>query len=279
MASHELVELPSPDPSPLAATTAIAPPDQPNRVDSVLPSATFEPSDPFAAIPTTPSSADPTEFGGSPAGPGHPVEGPFPDIVAVEPEPGNEKAEATTDPLPATLTDAAAIPPAASRFSWEAPQRARHPAATAAWATVCGIAALALALQALHAWRSEIALHLPATRGALEQLCEWTRCQIEPVRRLSDLAVESSELSQLGGTIYRIGIVIRNSAEVARPLPHLDITLSDVKGAVIARRAIAPLEFGLTSSTIAARERLSLQGHLNAGDSRVAGYTIELFHP
>jgi hypothetical protein len=211
------------------------------------------------------------------------------DGFAVPPEPSPQAPRAAVeDTRPGADLDTAERPSAAPeadsrRFVWDTaqstPARRHRPIWLAFWVTSAGLAALALSLQAAHAWRHEIASNLPTTRAALQTLCQWLDCRVEPVRRLSDLSVESSELKQWGGTIYRIGLVLRNRADVPLMLPMLDVTLTDVRGAVIARKALALSDFGVTEATIGARQELSLQGHLNAGDPNVAGYTIELFHP
>ena len=169
-----------------------------------------------------------------------------------------------------------------TRYLWDRAEAVRPPrrlAWTALWAAGALGAGMALALQLAHAWRHDIALHLPAARPALQTACTWINCRIEPVRRLAELSVESSELSQWAGTIYRLSLVLRNRADVSVMPPTLDLTLTDARGAVIARKAISLADFGVTSATLGAREQLSLQGYLNAGDPNVAGYTIELFHP
>lgn len=197
-------------------------------------------------------------------------------LTEIRPGLGVAATRSTASTLPA------AAPEPVKRYVWDtaAPASApRQPVRTALWLTAAGVAAAALALQAAHAWRHDIASHQPATRPALEALCRWVDCRVEPVRRLSDLSVESSQLSQWGGTIYRIALVLRNRADVPLMLPMLDLTLTDVRGAVVARKAVALSDFGVTAATLGARQELSLQGYLNAGDTGVAGYTIELFHP
>lgn len=167
-------------------------------------------------------------------------------------------------------------------FTWSrapAPTRAAPAWSRWLWSGVLGLALLTLGLQALHAWRHDIATHMPAARPLLQGWCALAACRVEPLRRIGALSVESSQLTEAGGTVYRLELVIRNRADIALMMPTIDLTLSNAGGAPMARRVIEMTEFGVRARVLAARQTLTVQANLNAGSSEVAGYTIELFHP
>lgn len=269
LASRHLVERPaSPAPQPEwpgLSASAKSPEHDAGEVPSRI-----EPS----ITTTTPSEEDGPFVGAPPAvtDPSDPMQA----TPGIEPSADMGDTEAGR---PAPLAN----PPAMRRYVWDSTHSTsaepRRRLKTALWATVAVVATLGLAVQAAYAWRDALASHLPATEGPLQSLCTWVGCRVEPVRQLSSLSVDSSDLSPWGGTIYKISLVVSNRSDRPLMMPMIDLTLTDVRGAVIARRALPLSDFGVASTTIGPRQQLALQGHLNAGDRNVAGYTIELFHP
>jgi predicted Zn finger-like uncharacterized protein len=162
----------------------------------------------------------------------------------------------------------------------EQAQRWRRPGVRQGLASAAVLLTLALGAQVALESRDTLAAEWPTSRPWLALACELTGCQIEPLRRIAAMSVESSGLDQLGTTtIYKLSAVLRNRGDVELMLPALDLVLSDAQGAVIARRVLSAAELGSPSRTLAARAELSLQASLNTGDRRVAGYTIEIFYP
>lgn len=138
---------------------------------------------------------------------------------------------------------------------------------------------LGLAAQAALAWHDELALKAPILRPALEVACVLAECKIEPARRIEAVTVESSQLTQLGGTIYQFAVTIRNRAEAEVMAPAMDLVLTDNDGQVIARKVLRWADFGLRSRSMAGQQELALQTNLNTGSATVTGFTIELFYP
>ena len=142
-----------------------------------------------------------------------------------------------------------------------------------------GLGVAALFIQAALAWHDELLHAVPAVRPVLEVACVMADCRLEPVRRLQALSVEASQLSQLGGTIYRFTATIRNRSGEELAAPALDLVLTGSDGQVIARKVLRWTDFGLRNRSMAAQQEVSLQTNLNTGTSAVAGFTIELFYP
>lgn len=140
---------------------------------------------------------------------------------------------------------------------------------------------LLLTGQAVLWQRDAIAARWPQASPLLAQLCRPFGCRIEPLRRLDGLAVESSGLSQLdNASLYRLQVALRNRD--AQPLltPALDVTLTDNRGEVVARKVLHQRDFGSAApSTLAAGAELTLQAVLDAGERRISGYSIEIFYP
>jgi hypothetical protein len=62
--------------------------------------------------------------------------------------------------------------------------------------------------------------------------------------------------------------------------PALDLTLTDLRGEIVARRVLQAADFGSRAPVqLAAGADWSVNALLDLGDTRVAGYTVELFYP
>jgi hypothetical protein len=180
----------------------------------------------------------------------------------------------------------------------------RHPAVRALLSVITLGLSLGLALQMAHQFRDLLAAYYPDARPVLAQWCELAGCQIRPPLKLESLQVESATLvraSSEGPDNYRLAVVVRNRAAVDLAWPHVDLTLTDENGAIIARKvfsaadaqwldtaepkADAPAAAARPSASApvpsaAPRQRsTTLQWRLRANDLRPAGYTAELFYP
>lgn len=154
---------------------------------------------------------------------------------------------------------------------------------------------LTLGLQVMHQFRDLLAAYHPELRPWLSQWCVHAQCEIKPPLRLDDLQVESATLlraSSEGPDRYRLAVVIKNRAPIDLAWPHVDLSLNNEQGAVIARRSFSPTEAqwldsadpktGTPTRTPAAAPRqrsTTLVWNLRATDLQPAGYTAELFYP
>jgi predicted Zn finger-like uncharacterized protein len=174
----------------------------------------------------------------------------------------------------------------------------RHPAMRAALSGILVTLLLTLTLQLVHQFRDLIAAWHPASRPLLTQWCEVAGCKLAPALRLEALQVDNLELvrtSSEGPDRYRLTVVVRNQAGIDLAWPHVDLTLTDDNGAVIARRVFAPNDAqwldtadAKAKATDAAKapppaapsqRSTTLQWRLKVANLHPAGYTAELFYP
>ena len=170
---------------------------------------------------------------------------------------------------PAFLRDAAAA------------ERWRRPRVRIALGGAALLLALALAAQwALH-FRDTVAARWPATRPMLMAACEALGCRIEMPRRIEDIAVESSALTRAAGQAdaLRLVVALRNRGPLALALPHVELSLTDVNGELIARRALAAADFRAAAASLPASGETTLRTLLADPGGRVAGYSVEVFYP
>jgi predicted Zn finger-like uncharacterized protein len=170
----------------------------------------------------------------------------------------------------------------APSFLRQADQAARWQHPRVRWALAAAALALGLLVlvQAALWQRDAIAARWPQTTPVLSLLCEPLACSIEPLRRLDSLAVESSGLTQLdNSSLYRLQVALRNRDELALLMPALDLTLTDSRGDIVARKVLSQKDFGAAPRMLGAGTELSLQAVLDSGERRISGYSIEIFYP
>lgn len=172
----------------------------------------------------------------------------------------------------------------------EAPGFLRHAERAARWQrprvrralwTLAALMLLLLATQATVQLRDALAARWPSAAPMLSALCGVVGCTLEAPRTLSALAVDSSGLTRLeGAPLYRLQVAVRNRGTWPVAMPALDLTLTDLRGEVVARRVLraADLVPGAPNQVTAGGD-WSAVAVLDLGERRVAGYTIELFYP
>jgi hypothetical protein len=178
----------------------------------------------------------------------------------------------------------------------------RHPAMRAALSVVALGLALGLCLQLVHQFRDLFAAYYPASRPYLAQWCEVAGCQLTPPMRIEELQLESNALIRTtseGPDSYRLAVVVHNKSAIGLAWPHIDLTLTDENGAVIARRVFDPREAqwldtadpkantptgpdtmaGTLPAAVPNDRSTTLQWRLLAPHIKPASYTIDLFYP
>jgi predicted Zn finger-like uncharacterized protein len=172
----------------------------------------------------------------------------------------------------------------------EAPGFLRHAERAARWQrprvrralwTLAALMVLLLATQATVQLRDALAARWPAAAPMLSALCGVVGCTLEAPRTLSALAVDSSGLTRLDAApLYRLQVAVRNRGTWPVAMPALDLTLTDLRGEVVARRVLRATDLvpGAPEQVVAGGD-WSAVAVLDLGERRVAGYTIELFYP
>lgn len=144
---------------------------------------------------------------------------------------------------------------------------------------------VALAVQASYIFRGELAAAVPEMRPMLEAACAQLDCEV-PLPRLADrLSIEASDLQALDtsrpGRVV-LNATIRNRATLTQAWPMLELTLTNARDQVAARKVFTPAEYldGADSTPgLAANAEAAVRLRLDTGDIVAAGYRIYLFHP
>ncbi len=146
---------------------------------------------------------------------------------------------------------------------------------------------LMLAAQVVHHLRDGIAARWPALTGPLTAWCSLAACRIEPLRRIADVTVENTALAPAtaGAGTFLLSVTLRNRGRLPLAMPDIDLSLTDTRGELVARRALAPSQFQNLNGVILKTPQVlrpdvdeRVQATI-AAPPRVVGYTVELFYP
>lgn len=160
----------------------------------------------------------------------------------------------------------------------------RHPAVRVTL-SLTALALLALlGLQASIAFRDWIVAYRPDAKPLIAGLCQVAGCEVQPLRRIDLLSVDSVTLVRSPSTAeadhaYRMTVGIHNGAGVALAAPHLELSLTDADGQLVSRRVLAPADLALPAAALPPGASTAVQARLLTAGPRVAGYTVELFYP
>jgi predicted Zn finger-like uncharacterized protein len=156
------------------------------------------------------------------------------------------------------------------------------------WSLAALVTVLALAAQAAHRYRAELAVLAPATRAPLEAACRALRCEIALPRRPDLMSIESSDLqadARREGLIV-LNAVLRNRARFPQDYPALELTLTDEGDRPLIRRVLHPRDYlepvraqQLLLQGIAPGGDAPLRVFLDASRTRATGYRLYLFYP
>lgn len=183
----------------------------------------------------------------------------------------------------------ASLPPADAAPSFvreaERAQRWKRSPVRTALGVVAGLLLALAGLQTLLLWRDTVAAHVPGLAPALQAACAPLGCAVQPLRRIDRLAVDSSGLTRVDDGSnpadhrYRLAVLLHNKAGTALMAPAIELTLTDARGEIVARRVLHMADFGQPPAPIAAGQELPLRVLLATGPQRVEGYTVEIFYP
>lgn len=141
---------------------------------------------------------------------------------------------------------------------------------------------MGLGLQfALHE-RDALAAWQPRWTPVLHQLCVPLGCEVTAVKKIDAVVIDSATLVHRLGHFYSFDLVLQNTATVALAMPALELSLTDTRDVVIARRVFLPEEMPGAPTLLPAKNSvtISLRLSLTVGESMpMAGYRALVFYP
>ncbi len=158
------------------------------------------------------------------------------------------------------------------------------------WGYACLLGLIALGLQLLYVYRTDIANSVPALRPVLEAACKPLGCSVGYARRLERIAISSSSLQPPTGAAaiddgrsrLVLNLVLRNRYDKPQHWPALVLDLTDLSDTVVVRRVLRPEDY-LTPEQLrgpfAPAGELKISVPIEVTGVQVNGYQLDKFFP
>jgi predicted Zn finger-like uncharacterized protein len=141
----------------------------------------------------------------------------------------------------------------------------------------------ALVVQLVVLERDLIAATEPDSRASLDALCEMLDCQIQPLRKIDAVVIDSSAFSKVQGDVYRLNFTLKNTSAVPLGVPALELTLTDMQDQPVLRRVVQAKELSGSKAAFEPGSEMSvalpLQVKAGGDGERISGYRLLAFYP
>jgi len=158
------------------------------------------------------------------------------------------------------------------------------------WGYACLLGLIALGLQLVYAYRTDIANSVPALRPVLDVACKPLGCTVGYARRLERIAISSSSLQPPPGAAaiddgrsrLVLNLVLRNRYDKPQHWPALVLDLTDLSDTVVVRKVLMPENY-LTpdqlSGPFGPAGELKISVPIEVTGVQVNGYQLDKFFP
>ncbi|MGE8670030.1 MAG: DUF3426 domain-containing protein [Achromobacter mucicolens] len=158
------------------------------------------------------------------------------------------------------------------------------------WGYACLVGLIALALQLLYAYRTDIANSVPALRPVLETVCKPLDCTVGYARRRDLISISSSSLQPPTGaaaiddgrTRLVLTVMLHNRYDKPQYWPALVLELNDLSDTVVVRKVLMPEDY-LTPQQLAGpfgpQGALKISVPIEVTGVQVNGYQLDKFFP
>lgn len=210
------------------------------------------------------------------------------DEVETEAVPDSDVQDARAQPEPVFTKLAAPGIAQAQDFSFIAKTSASSPWHKPLVRVGLGVSALLLVLsgtlQIMVHKRDYIVTIEPRARYVVQEMCGLLHCQVQPLRRIEAITVDSSSFNKQRGDTYLLSFVVKNMGNVTLARPAIELTLTDAQDVPLLRRVLLPDELMTKSNVLAAGAEWSgAYGVVLARGTdfakSVAGYRVLAFYP
>lgn len=187
--------------------------------------------------------------------------------------------------LAAQASGPAAADDAANLYEWEF-KPAPKLVSNRLWLGLSLLMLVVALLQTGYVFRTEILVNVPHAKPLYQLACRWLSCEIGLPRLAEQLHIDASDLQLLDPSkpnLVKLTALVRNRAQVAVEYPAFELTLTNAREQVVARRVFMPGEYlaeeRRLEEGLPGRQELSVNLYLDTGPLRAAGYRIYLFYP
>jgi len=154
------------------------------------------------------------------------------------------------------------------------------------WVSLSLLLVISALVQAGYVFRTELLVNFPQLRPLYQQARQWLSCEIGLPRLADQLNIDASDLEFIDPqrpNLVKLTALVRNRARVPVEYPAFELTLTNARQQVVARRVFLPHDYlrdaAQTDDGLAGRQELAFSLFLDTGSLRAAGYRIYLFYP
>ena len=147
------------------------------------------------------------------------------------------------------------------------------------------VALTALGLQAVLAFRVELAVLWPEAKPALVALCEVADCEVGLPAKVALVGIEASDLHPDSDHAGRLVVTatLKSRAPFAQQFPHLELTLTDTADKAVVRKILAPADYLPPQISVAEGMRpnadIIVTFGVDSGEVAASGYRLYVFYP
>ena len=147
------------------------------------------------------------------------------------------------------------------------------------------VALAALGLQAVLAFRVELAVLWPEAKPALVALCGIVDCEVGLPAKVALVGIEASDLHPDSEHPGRLALTatLKSRAPFAQQFPHLELTLTDTADKAIARKVLAPADYLPPQTSLAqgmpSNADIMVTVGVDSGEVAASGYRLYVFYP
>jgi hypothetical protein len=147
------------------------------------------------------------------------------------------------------------------------------------------VALTAMGLQAVLAFRVELAVVWPEAKSALVALCNIADCEVGLPTKAALVGIEASDLYP--DTVHNgrltLTATLKNRAPFNQQFPHLEFTLTDTADKAIARKVLTPADYLPLKTPFAdgmpPNADIMVAIGVDPGEMTASGYRLYLFYP
>ena len=151
------------------------------------------------------------------------------------------------------------------------------------WTAGSVLLLLVLAVQAVYAYRGELAANYRGLKPAMARMCEWLACEVPLPQRPTLINIEASDLQSVDRTrpgVIQLTATLRNHADYDLAYPALDLVLTNTKEHTLARRIFLPREYLDKARDVdagfPANAEITVRLDLDTGELAAAGFRLDL---
>lgn len=142
---------------------------------------------------------------------------------------------------------------------------------------------LGLLTQWVYFERDRLVAQRPDLKPVLQVYCQFLQCDLQPLKRIESLSVDSVGFNELGKGTYRLSFSVKNSNMLPLAFPATELTLTDAQEQAVYRRVFNGHELGAADAEIAAGAEWPVVVTFNVSSEvatqRVLGYRLMVFYP